>query len=54
MTKVETNRGACGLSVMMALITEFYNKVSEIVVIPPGEPITIWHLFGTCSTPINR
>jgi hypothetical protein len=27
---------------------------SEIVVIPPGEPITIWHLFGTCSTPINR
>ncbi len=27
---------------------------SEIVVIPPGEPITIWHLFGTCSTPINQ
>lgn len=27
MTKVETNRGACGFSVMMALITEFYNKV---------------------------
>jgi hypothetical protein len=27
---------------------------SEIVVIPPGEPITIWHLFDTCSIPINQ